>query len=240
MKANDSAPLDLRVAVIDYDAGNLLSVTKALAAVGVQAFLASDAISVLSGDAVILPGVGAAGDAMRALRERDLVEPIRAAVASGKAFMGVCLGQQLLFDSSDEDGGVDCLGLLAGGCHRFQGKLKVPHMGWNNVVFEYQHPLVADIPQGAQFYFVHSYYVEPKDHSCPTRGDRLWCRLRRRSSRGTTSSAFSFTRKNPRRTACSSTAISPHSPIRCDSMRHRWSPPAAMFEIIPAIDLFGG
>jgi glutamine amidotransferase len=100
---------------------------------------------------------------MRALRERNLVEPIRAAAASGRAFMGVCLGQQLLFDSSDEDGGVDCLGLLAGGCHRFQGKLKVPHMGWNNVSFEYPHPLVADIPEGAQFYFVHSYYVEPRD-----------------------------------------------------------------------------
>jgi imidazole glycerol-phosphate synthase subunit HisH len=160
---DDPTPLGLRVAVVDYDAGNLLSVTKALAAVGVQAYLAPDAVSVLSGDAVILPGVGAAGDAMRALRERKLVEPIRAAVASGKAFMGVCLGQQLLFDSSDEDGGVECLGLLAGGCHRFVGDLKVPHMGWNNVEFQRQHPLIANIPQSAQFYFVHSYYVDPSD-----------------------------------------------------------------------------
>jgi imidazole glycerol-phosphate synthase subunit HisH len=161
--ANDSAPLDLRVAVVDYDAGNLLSVTKALAAVGVQGYLAPDAVSVLSGDAVILPGVGAAGDAMRALRERKLVEPIRAAAASGKAFMGVCLGQQLLFDSSDEDGGVECLGLLAGSCHRFIGNLKIPHMGWNNVQFQREHPLVANIPQDSQFYFVHSYYVDPDD-----------------------------------------------------------------------------
>jgi glutamine amidotransferase len=158
-------PLDLRIAVVDYDAGNLLSVTKALAAVGVQAYLAPDAVSVLSGDAVILPGVGAAGDAMRSLRERDLVEPLRAAVASGKAFMGVCLGQQLLFDSSDEDGGVECLGLLKGECHRFTGALKVPHMGWNNVELQGRHPLVANIPQGAQFYFVHSYYVDPADSS---------------------------------------------------------------------------
>ncbi|MFN0071000.1 MAG: imidazole glycerol phosphate synthase subunit HisH [Chloroflexota bacterium] len=159
----ETSPLSLRVAVVDYDAGNLLSVTRALAAVGVEAFLAPDAASVLSGDAVILPGVGAAGDAMRALRERKLVEPIHAAVASGRAFMGVCLGQQLLFDSSDEDGGVACLGLLPGGCHKFPAGRKVPHMGWNNVTFRYDHPLVTGIPDGAQFYFVHSYYVQPRD-----------------------------------------------------------------------------
>lgn len=157
------SPLSLRVAVVDYDAGNLLSVTKALAFVGVDAFLAHDAAGLLSGDAVILPGVGAAGDAMRALRERKLVEPIRAAVATGRAFMGVCLGQQLLFESSDEDGGVECLGLLQGGCHRFPPGLKVPHMGWNGVEFQFAHPLVEGIPQGAQFYFVHSYYVDPSE-----------------------------------------------------------------------------
>ena len=157
------APLSLRVAVIDYDAGNLLSVTKALALVGAEPYLASDADSLLAADAVVLPGVGAAGDSMRALRERDLLDPIRQSVAAGRAFLGVCLGLQLLFDGSDENGGIECLGLLRGGCHRFPGSVKVPHMGWNEVRFRSDHPIAEGIRAGSQFYFVHSYYVDPND-----------------------------------------------------------------------------
>jgi glutamine amidotransferase len=161
--AENDTPLSMRIAVVDYDAGNLLSVTKALAAVGLDAYLASTPVEILAGDAVILPGVGAAGDAMRALRERGLVEPIHQAVRAGRAFLGVCLGLQLLFDSSDEDGGTECLGLLPGGCTRFPPGLKVPHMGWNGVDFKYRHPLVEGIESVSQFYFVHSYYVSPTD-----------------------------------------------------------------------------
>ena len=111
---------------------------------------------------MILPGVGSGPAAMAALEQRGLVEPIKEYVASGKPFLGICLGLQLLMDSTEE-GNAHCLGIVEGETKLLPSGLKIPHMGWNSVNFEGQHPLVAGIPQGSYFYFVHSYYAAPKD-----------------------------------------------------------------------------
>jgi glutamine amidotransferase len=116
-------------------------------------------------EALILPGVGSAQDCMRKLAERGLVEPLKAYAASGKPFLGVCVGLQLLFDGSEEGGGVECLGILPGTVRRFptEAGLKIPQIGWNDVSIARQHPLLDGVPGGTFFYFVHSYYADPSD-----------------------------------------------------------------------------
>ena len=152
----------IKLVVIDYQSGNLRSVAKALESVGVSPLVTGEAAEIATADAVVLPGVGSGPAAMDALRRRDLVEPIREYVASGRPFLGICLGLQLLLERTEE-GNADCLGSIAGQVKRLPDGLKVPHMGWNSVSFKRAHPVFEGIPQDSHFYFVHSYYADPAD-----------------------------------------------------------------------------
>ena len=153
----------IQVAVVDYDAGNTLSVTRALEKVGAQVDLTPDPERVIAADAVVLPGVGAFGDCMRKLRERGMDEACKEAFRLGKPFLGVCVALQVVFEASSESPGVDGLGLMPGEVVRFGGdRLKVPHIGWNEVSLVREHP-VLDGLGGEAFYFVHSYYPEPTE-----------------------------------------------------------------------------
>ncbi len=155
------------IIVVDYDAGNLRSVQRALEAVGQRPRVTPDPRDLERAQALVLPGVGSAQDCMRKLAERGLVEPLKAYAASGRPFLGVCVGLQLLFDGSEEGGGVECLGILPGTVRRFptQAGLKIPQIGWNNVSILQPHPLLGDVPDGTYFYFVHSYYADPAQPS---------------------------------------------------------------------------
>ncbi len=149
-------------AIIDYDAGNLRSVEKALVALGDSPVITRDPETILGADRVILPGVGSFGDAMGKLGQYGLVEVIRQAAASGRPFLGICLGLQLLFESSEESQGVEGLGILKGKILRIPGcpGLKIPHMGWNSLKLRPDSRLFAGTGDGAYVYFVHSYYLE--------------------------------------------------------------------------------
>jgi len=156
----------LDIAIVDYQMGNLRSVQKALEHVGARATVTSDPEEVANARRVILPGVGAFGDAIRELSARNLTEPIIESIAAGKPFLGICLGLQLLFEVGHEGGEHVGLGVLKGRVERFPPShtLKVPHMGWNQVqVVQCDCPLLKSIPATAHFYFVHSYYVVPED-----------------------------------------------------------------------------
>ena len=151
------------VTIVDYGSGNLRSVQKAFEKLGEPARITSDPQQVAESTRVVLPGVGAFGDAMRALRDRGLVEPIVSHVRAEKPFFGICMGLQLLFEAGLEGGRHAGLGLLAGEVIRFDrpAGVKVPHMGWNTVRQLRPHPLWQGIADGARFYFVHSYHVRP-------------------------------------------------------------------------------
>ncbi len=156
-------PETLQIAVIDYDAGNTLSVTRALEKVGARVDLTADPERVRGADAVVLPGVGAFGDCMKKLRERGMDVACLEAFGSGKPFLGVCVALQVIFDGSEESPGAEGLGLLPGGVRRFEaGDLKVPHMGWNELRLVRDHPVLDDL-DGEAFYYVHSYYPEPAE-----------------------------------------------------------------------------
>ena len=150
------------IAIVDYQAGNLRSVQKALQKFGADAQITSDADAIQGADGVVFPGQGACDSAMRQLRERGLAGPIKDFIASGKPFLGVCLGLQLLLEESEE-GAERCLGVLPGRVRRLPQGLKIPHMGWNQVAFQIKHPVLDEIPKGSHFYFVHSYYADPDD-----------------------------------------------------------------------------
>lgn len=149
------------VVIVDYDAGNLRSVVRAVAHAGVEATVSADAATVEGARALILPGVGAAADTMAKLRERSLVEPVQEYIASDRPFLGVCMGMQALFEVSEEGGEHPCLEVLPGRIVRFPHGLTVPHMGWNTVHRALPHPVFEGIPQDAYFYFVHSYHPAP-------------------------------------------------------------------------------
>ena len=153
------------IAIIDYGMGNLRSVWKAFESVGHQAVVTRDPATIKSAGHVVLPGVGAFGDCMANLERFDLVEPIRSTVQSGKPFLGICLGLQLLFTESEEFGAHKGLNIIPGQVKRFvpDPALKIPHMGWNQVNVERPCPLFADIAAGSNWYFVHSYFVQPVD-----------------------------------------------------------------------------
>jgi glutamine amidotransferase len=151
--------------IVDYDASNLHSVRKALQALGHRPTISNDPRVLLGAEAVVLPGVGAAGAAMRHLEQLGLVPVLRDFALSGRPFFGVCVGMQLLFDSSEEDGGIACLGLMPGRVRRIPPGPKVPHMGWNSIHIRRTHPIFEGVPDNAEFYFVHSYYPEPEDES---------------------------------------------------------------------------
>jgi glutamine amidotransferase len=155
----------LNVAVVDYDAGNTLSVTRALKKVGARVDLTPDPEKVVAADAVVLPGVGAFGDCMRKLREWGMDEACLETYRTGKPFLGVCVALQVFFEASEESPDVEGLGLFPGKVVRFDvGPLKVPHMGWNDLDLTRPHP-VFDGLSGEAFYFVHSYYPEPEEPS---------------------------------------------------------------------------
>jgi len=153
------------IAIIDYGAGNLRSVVNAISRLGYQAEVTSRPTEVLKAQAVILPGVGAAADTMANLRQQGLDSSIRQFIAERKPFLGVCIGMQVLFSGTEEGGSHECLGIVPGAVRKFTPGLKVPHMGWNQVKQEMAHPVFEGIADGANFYFVHSYYVEPDDRA---------------------------------------------------------------------------
>ncbi len=156
------------IAIIDYEMGNLRSVQKGFERVGHSAIVTSDPQKIAAATKVVLPGVGAFQDAMAALKRRQLVQPICDQVEQGKPFLGICLGLQLLFEISYENGEHEGLGLLPGKVTRFElpNNYKVPHMGWNQVSIRRTAPILTNIPSDSFFYFVHSYYVVPTDSSC--------------------------------------------------------------------------
>lgn len=151
------------IAIIDYGAGNLRSVARAIARLGCEPLVTSDYRSIEKAQAVILPGVGAAADAMRRLETLGLKDPLREYILADRPFFGVCLGLQLLFSRSEESGGHECLNILPGTVKRLPDGLKVPHMGWNQVKQRAFHPILEGVPDQAHFYFVHSYYVDPQE-----------------------------------------------------------------------------
>jgi glutamine amidotransferase len=153
------------IAIVDYGAGNLRSVTNAIAKLGYQAKITSSPVEVLNAQAVILPGVGAAADTLKSLKALGLASPICQLIAEGRPFFGVCVGLQVLFAGTEEGGRHECLGVIAGRVRRLPPGLKVPHMGWNQVTQRFSHPVFNGIPDEANFYFAHSYYVEPDDKS---------------------------------------------------------------------------
>jgi glutamine amidotransferase len=154
------------ITIVDYDAGNPTSVQRALAAVGAESRLSPDPDDVRRADRVIFPGVGHARSAMEVLRERGLDQALREAYARGTPLLGVCVGAQLSLTRSEE-GDTECLGLLPGVVRRFPplpAELKVPHMGWNRIEpVGPEHPLLAGLPAQNEFYFVHSYYLDPSE-----------------------------------------------------------------------------
>ncbi len=153
------------IAIIDYGAGNLRSVANAIARLGYQPRITNHAEDLSEAQAVILPGVGAAGDTMESLRKLGLVEPIKQLIADDRPFFGVCIGLQVLFTGTEEGGWHDCLGIIPGRVKKLPAGLKVPHMGWNQVKQRSNHPVFEGIPDEANFYFVHSYYGEPENKS---------------------------------------------------------------------------
>lgn len=158
------------IAIIDYDAGNIKSVEKAMLSLGEEVVITRDAEIILSADGVILPGVGAFGDAMEKLHAYGLVEVIHKCVENGTPFLGICLGLQLLFESSEESPGVEGLHILDGKILRIPDAegLKIPHIGWNDLSFPNEGRLFKGLPENSYVYFVHSYYLKADDEGIVT------------------------------------------------------------------------
>jgi glutamine amidotransferase len=153
------------IAVVDYGAGNLRSVVNAFSKLGYQVKVTQSPGDVLNARAVILPGVGAAADTIASLKTRGLDSPIRYFIAKDRPFLGICIGMQILFTGTEEGGWHECLDIIPGAVRRLPQGLKIPHMGWNQIKQRITHPIFNGIPDEANFYFVHSYYVEPDDSS---------------------------------------------------------------------------
>ncbi|MCI0776554.1 MAG: imidazole glycerol phosphate synthase subunit HisH [Chloroflexi bacterium] len=156
-----------RIIILDYGAGNLRSVARAVEHVGFTPDVSGDPRALDDADAVIMPGVGAAADTMRNLNERNFSEPLREYISAGRPFLGVCMGMQALLTASDEGGDHPCLDIVGGRVRRFErvDDMKIPHMGWNAVEQLREHPIFAGIPDRSYFYFVHGYYPDPEDDS---------------------------------------------------------------------------
>jgi glutamine amidotransferase len=154
------------IAIIDYGMGNLRSVSKALEYLGASCRLCANGRGLVKPSKIILPGVGAFGDAMKELKARGFIEPLHAALARGAKLMGVCLGLQLLFRTSEENPGVKGLGVFDGTVRKFRSAgVKIPHMGWNDLKILKKHPMLEGIASGDYFYFVHSYCGKPKQRN---------------------------------------------------------------------------
>ena len=158
------------IAIIDYDAGNVKSVEKAILFLGQEVKITRNKDEILNAEKVILPGVGAFGDAMEKLHQYGLVDVIKEVVRKGTPFIGICLGLQVLFESSDEAPGVEGLGILKGKILRIPDceGLKIPHMGWNSLKFPREGRLFKDLPEDSYVYFVHSYYLAAEDEAIVT------------------------------------------------------------------------
>jgi imidazole glycerol-phosphate synthase subunit HisH len=161
----------MMIAIIDYKAGNITSVARALQSIGETYVITDDIKKLNSADRIIFPGVGAAGEAMSYLRQKNLDTWMREWIIIGKPLLGICLGTQIILDSSEENE-TACIGLVRGITKRFADNmtydgrtLKIPHMGWNDVKFNRRHPVFIDIPEDAEFYFVHSYFPAPAEDS---------------------------------------------------------------------------
>ena len=157
--------MDTKVIVVDYGAGNLRSVVRAVAETGATPVVTSSARDIERAGMVIVPGVGAAADTMANLQRCGLVEVIRDYIAADRPFLGVCMGLQALMTYSEEGGRHDCLDVIPGKVVRIEADVKVPHMGWNRVFIRRQHPIFDGIADGEYFYFVHSYYVSPDEET---------------------------------------------------------------------------
>jgi glutamine amidotransferase len=167
-----------QVAIIDYGAGNLRSVANAVKKLGYEPLVTEKPYEVLNAEAVILPGVGAAADTMTSLENVGMADVIRELVAEDRPFFAVCIGLQVLFTETEEGGRHKCLDVVPGGVKKLPSGLKVPHMGWNQVKQQKEHWLFEGIADGADFYFVHSYYGDPKDKSViagTTDYGQEWC-----------------------------------------------------------------
>jgi len=181
---SDSSGSHIMTGIIDYQAGNLTSVERALRYLGEPCLVSDDPMVLKKCDRIIFPGVGAAGEAMANLKQTNLERWIREWVDEGKPVLGICLGTQVIFDYSEEND-TKCLGIIPGAVKRFPSDLeedcvplKIPHMGWNSVAFQNDHPVFRRIPEEAQFYFVHSYYPAPADQGLVigwTDYGRLFC-----------------------------------------------------------------
>lgn len=171
------------IAIIDYGRGNLCSVQKAFARLGAAAVVTSEPEVIAGAAQVVLPGVGAFGDCMANLRQYGLVEVIKAVAAKGTPFLGICLGLQLLFESSEEDPAVPGLGIFPGRVRRLDARgLKVPHIGWNSLTFAAPSPLFAGLASESYVYFVHSYHAVPADGSLLTAATEYGGRVTDRKS----------------------------------------------------------
>lgn len=154
------------IVIIDYGMGNLKSVSKAFEFIGEEVIVSRDAEVVKNADGLVLPGVGAFKDSMDNLKKFNLIEPIRDYIATGKPFLGICLGLQLLFERSEEGGAVEGIGFFKGTVKRFTAKdIKIPQIGWNDVSIKKDTPVLKDVADGSYFYFVHSFFVVPQDKS---------------------------------------------------------------------------
>jgi len=167
----------MTIGIIDYRAGNITSVVRALDFLEIPNFVSAKANELARASRIIFPGVGAAGAAMMNLREMGLDAFLKDAYLSGVPILGICLGTQIIMESSEEDGGIECLGIIRGKTRAFSKemmvlevgittKLKIPHIGWNVVSFAYPHPVFAALASNDEFYFVHSYYPNPAERAC--------------------------------------------------------------------------
>ncbi len=174
------------IAIIDYDAGNIRSVEKALVSLGQEVWVTRDRERILNADKVILPGVGSFGDAMRHLEKYDLIDVIREVAADGRPFLGICLGLQLLFERSEESPGVAGLGILEGEILKIPETegLKIPHMGWNSLELQNDGHLFRGIPAHPYVYFVHSYYLKAKEEAIVTAATQYGTRIHASVERG--------------------------------------------------------
>jgi imidazole glycerol-phosphate synthase subunit HisH len=153
------------IAVIDYGAGNLRSVINAINRLGYKASITNQPDEILKAKAVFFPGVGAAGDTVDSLKKLNLIEVIHKLVSEDRPLFGICIGLQVLFSGTEEGGWHECLNVIKGEVRKLPAGLKIPHMGWNQVRQKSPHPLFEGIPDGSNFYFVHSYYGDPEDKS---------------------------------------------------------------------------
>jgi len=154
------------IGIVDYEMGNLLSVQKAFERVGLSARVVRTAAELVESERLVLPGVGAFGQAMENLTQRKLLAPLRSAIAEGKPLLGICLGLQLLFERSEEHGNHEGLGLLRGDVRRLPPGVKVPHIGWNQLRIVRHNALLEGIPDDTFFYFVQSFYVRSEEEDC--------------------------------------------------------------------------